>query len=91
MDRGIWQATVRGVAKSQTRLSRAFLFCSHAGKPPSSSRPCQSQNVLCWEGLGFPQPPPGPPPRTTLAFSSFTVSASECRLVSYRASFHLLC
>ena len=92
MDRGTWQATVCGVANSQTQLSRAFLFCSHADKPPSSSRPYQSQNVLCWEGLGPPNHTLAPsPPPITLAFSSFTVSATECILVSYRASFHLLC
>ena len=61
MDRGTWQGTVRVVTKSQTRLSRAFLFCSHAGKPPSSSRPCQSQKALCWEGLGLLQASPRPP------------------------------
>ena len=53
MDRGAWQATVHGVAKSQTRLSNfTFTFHFHALEKAMATH----SSVLAWRILGTEEP-----------------------------------
>ena len=53
MDRGAWQATVHGIAKSQTRLSDStFTFHFHALEKEMATH----SNVLAWRIPGTGEP-----------------------------------
>ena len=53
MDRGAWQATVHGVAKSQTRMSNfTFTFHFHALEKAMATH----SSVLAWRILGTEEP-----------------------------------
>ena len=53
MDRGAWWAVVRGVAKSQTRLSDfTFTFPFHALEKEMATH----SNALAWRILGMGEP-----------------------------------